>query len=67
MAEMLVAGVRSGDITSLNAVFCGPRGQISWPAFGMQLSELALGLEFAKDDLKAAMRSQANNKIVRAG
>lgn len=66
LAQMFSAGVDNGTITSANVVFVGPRGEIGWPAFGMQLTELAQGLEFARDDLKQNMRGHGN-KIVRAG
>ena len=66
LAQMIVAGVNDGTITTLSAIFVGPTGRIGWPAFGTQTGELALGLEFARDDLKANMRG-AGQKIMKAG
>ena len=66
LAEMLTEGVRDGTITSASVIFVGARGEIRWPAFGMQVTELMAGLEFARDDLKANIRG-ASQKIMKAG
>lgn len=61
---MIGQAIDSGQILSLAAITAGPRGEIGWPAFGMQLAELMLGAEFLRDDLKANMRGQ--KKILKA-
>lgn len=68
-AQSLVEEVKSGQITSLLAVKVGPMGQTTWPAWGMQASELMIGAEMFRDDAKTMMRGQGQQKgrIIRAG
>ncbi len=66
LRDMIVAGINDGSITSAAVLLAGPRGEIGWPAWGMQVAELLLAAEFLRDDLKQNMRGQGN-KIMRAG
>ena len=68
LAQYVMDGVKAGRISSLCCVIVSPLGEITWPAFGMQASDLMNGAEFFRDDLKAAMRGRGGaSKIIRAG
>ena len=66
LVEGIMEGVKSGRISSLACIAISPLGQMHWPGFGMQMSEMMIGAELMRDEMKKAMFAQPS-KILRAG
>lgn len=65
LAMQVLERVRTGQITSLACVTVDSLGQIGWPGCGMQTAELYIGADMMMDDMKAAMKNQGGNRILR--
>jgi hypothetical protein len=66
LIEQLEIGVRRGEITSLAVVTVGPNGQMAWPGFGNQISQMLIGAELMREDMKLAIRGN-RSRIIQPG
>ena len=55
LLEQLLAGAKSGKVTSIAAIVVGPMATIETPAAGGQLAEMNLGVDILKLRLIAAV------------